>query len=473
MDKQLFTRSAGILLPVSSLPSPYGIGSFGKAARDWVDFLSEAGQSFWQILPLVPTDKWNSPYSSPSAFAGNPFFIDLDTLWEEGLLKPSEYRNFEWGKSANRVDYNAVTAHRNDVLLKAWSRFKDDAAIDDFASRNPRAKDYALYITAKTAPENAPFHLFVQYQFMKQWQGLHAYARSKNVEIIGDIPIYVSLHSADVWANPELFQLDENLKPTEVAGCPPDRFAADGQLWGNPLYNWNAIRNTGYEWWIERLRHCFELYDVVRIDHFRGLESYFAIPSGDKTARNGKWKPGPGKGFINAVKDALPDARIIAEDLGYITKAVRELVTYSGYPSMKLLQFAFDARVKGKDYMPDAYRTNTVVYTGTHDNDTLKGWSKNAPGDSIKKAMRYFGIKRVSELPLAMICLTFACDSNLAIIPMQDWLGLGSSARINTPATAGKKNWSWRMEESAMSDRLAAKIYEMTSLHGRAGAVKG
>ena len=467
MSERLFPRSAGILLPVSSLPSPYGIGSFGRAARKWIDFLKDAGQSFWQVLPLGPADKAGSPYSSPSAFVGNPLLIDLDTLREEGLLKPSEYKNIDWRSSAKRVDYITVTRNREDVLHKAFSRFKDFKTLDEFTENNPWAKEFGLFMSDKTSREDVYYYVFVQYQFKRQWQGLHDYALSKGVEIIGDIPIYVSLDSADVRAYHGLFQLDKDRAPTEISGCPPDKFTAAGQIWNNPLYDWEAMKKTGYEWWIRRLKRSFELYDVLRIDHFRGLESYFAIPRGDKTSKNGRWRPGPGKHFIDAIKKAMPDRRIIAEDLGYITKGVRELVSYSGYPSMKVLQFAFDTRVKGKDYSPDTYNSNTIVYTGTHDNDTLKGWAVTAPGASIEKAMNYLSLKRAGELPLAMIRLAMQCNSNLAIIPMQDWLELGSSARMNTPSTVSKKNWSWRIEEGSLTDDLAEKIREITESSGR------
>ena len=467
MNKELFTRSAGILLPVSSLPSPYGIGSLGEAARKWIDFLHVAGQSYWQVLPLGPVDKAGSPYSSPSAFAGNPLLIDLDSLRKDGLLKPADYKKIAWGSTSKRVDYKTVSHHREAVLRKAFSRFKDDAALDAFSARYPWAEEFGRFMSEKAPADDVRYHVFVQYKFMCQWQALHDYALSKKIEIIGDIPIYVSFESADVWSNPGLFQLDKDHVPTEVSGCPPDDFAADGQVWNNPLYDWSAMKKTGYKWWIQRLRRSFELYDVLRIDHFRGLESYFAIPQGDKTAKNGKWKPGTGRSFLDAVKKALPGKRIIAEDLGYITKGVRELVAYSGYPSMKVLQFAFDSRVRGEEFRPETYGKNSVVYTGTHDNDTIKGWCKTASAASVEKAMKYTGVRRVSELPSAMIRLAMQCDSNLAIIPMQDWLELGSSTRMNTPSTVGRKNWSWRLEENAFTKDIAEKIAGMTSDYGR------
>jgi len=501
MDKQLFKRSAGILLPVASLPSPYGIGSFGKAARDWVDFLSEAGQSFWQILPLVPAGYGNSPYKSQSAFAGYPSLIDLDVLREEGLIEEKDCKDVNWDHTKKRVDYEKVDSHREKALRKAYERFHDHTPLDDFVKNNFWAEDYGMYMAIKASQggrewmdwdkplrtrkpkalaevknrlsEEIRYYIFVQYIFAGQWKALRTYANSKGVEIIGDIPIYVALDSADVWSNQKLFRLDKNSLPPEVSGCPPDSFTEDGQLWGNPLYDWGYIAKTGFKWWNERLRHSFGLYDVVRIDHFRGFEGYYSIPYGAETAKEGKWKPGPGKAFIDAVKKALPGKRIIAEDLGVRTEGVVELVDYSGFPNMKLLQFAFDSRAgKDKDDLPLSYKRNTVVYPGTHDNDTLTGWCETAPYPAVKKAMAYTGVKRPADLPPEMIRLAYECDSILAVIPMQDWLGLGSEARLNTPGSIGGSNWRWRLEERAAGDRLAASIYEMTSLYGRIRAVK-
>jgi len=493
-NKSGFARSAGILLPVSSLPSPYGIGSFGKAAFRWVDFLRDSGQSFWQILPLSPLGYGDSPYSSFSAFAGNPYFIDLDILYYEGLLSRKDFANIKWGNSSKRVDYEAVYANRENVLRKAFAKFKDDAALDDFAKQNPWVGDFGLYMSVKASQGGRPwtewdeplrlgqleavswireglaedirYHIFAQYQFMKQWQVLHEYANAKGVQIIGDIPFYVSMDSVDVWSDKGSFLIDRNGLPTEVAGCPPDNFSEDGQLWGNPLYDWDAMGQTGYKWWIRRLKSSFELCDALRIDHFRGLESYFAIPYGEPTAKDGVWKPGPGKDFISALKRALPGRHIIAEDLGFLTDEVRQLLEFSGYPGMKLLQFAFDSRVS-EDYRPFTYSANTVVYPGTHDNDTLSGWCKTAPRESIQKAMDYIGIKSRGGLPRSMIRLTMQAVSDLSIIPMQDWLELGSEARMNTPSTLGGNNWRWRLEAKALNSRLSDSIAEMTALYGR------
>jgi len=496
-SKHGFERSAGVLLPVSSLPSQYGIGCFGADAQFWVDFLHNAGQSYWQILPLTPTGQGDSPYQSFSAFAGNRYFIDFDTLCEEGLLKREEYADIRWGRSDKQVDFDVVYRYRDPVLRKAFSRFNDEAALDSFVERNPWFEHYSLYMVTKATQdsrtwmewdeplrnresdairrikmefaEDIRFHAFVQYQFDKQWSALRAYANAKGIQIIGDIPIYVSLDSADVWENHHLFQLDEKNVPIEISGCPPDSFSEDGQLWGNPLYCWDAMAETGYEWWTQRLRKSFELFDVMRLDHFRGLESYFAIPYGDATAQNGYWKPGPGKEFIDIVERTVLGASIIAEDLGFMTDEVRELLQYSTYPGMKIVQYAFDED-GSYDYIPYKYEANTVVYTGTHDNDTLKGWCKNAPQSCIHRAMEYMGIRSKGDVAYGMIRLAMQACSNLAIIPMQDWLGLDNDARLNTPSTVGGNNWRWRLEKKALSSELADEIAKMTQIYGRSAA---
>ena len=494
IDEHPFSRSAGVLLHISSLPSPYGIGSFGDIATEWVDFLHSAGQRYWQILPLDPTGKGDSPYQSFSAFAGNPYFIDFDMLCEEKLLERGECAGLHWGRSEKYVDYGLIYKNRKRVLRKAFSRFKDDDAIDEFIARNQWFEQYGLFLLIKKEHKLRPwmewdeqyrtkqkdaleaikarfqddlrYLAFVQYQFERQWSKLRAYAKKKDVEIIGDIPIYVSLDSADVWSNPELFQLGEDGCPTEVAGCPPDSFSSDGQLWGNPLYDWDKIAETGYKWWMRRLRNSFNRYDVLRLDHFRGLESYYAIPYGAKSATLGEWKPGPGKGFIDAIKATMPDAHIIAEDLGFLTDEVRDLLKYSGYPGMKLLQYAFDIREMG-DYVPYKYNANTVAYTGTHDNNTVKGWGKDAPEDCVRNAMEYAGLRRKRDLPQGMIRMALLSGSNLAVIPMQDWLKLDSDARMNIPATVGGNNWKWRLRKSQINDKLADKMARMTELYGR------
>jgi 4-alpha-glucanotransferase len=476
------------------LPSPYGIGNLGEDARRWVDFLHDAGQSYWQILPLTPTGDGDSPYQSFSAFAGNRFFIDFDTLREEGLLKREEYDSLPWGRSDKLVDYKAVYQGREPVLRRAFSRFHDETKLEGFISRNPWFDCYSLYMVIKAAQKHKPwmdwekplrnrepdaigrikaeyeeeirFHAFVQYQFDKQWVALRAYANSKGVQIIGDIPIYVSLDSSDVWENHELFQLDGNNLPIEISGCPPDYFSKDGQLWGNPLYCWDAMARTEYKWWTQRLRKSFDLFDVLRLDHFRGLESYFAIPYGSKSAQGGAWKPGPGREFIDVVERTVHGASIIAEDLGFMTDEVRELLEYSTYPGMKVVQYAFDENDEG-DNIPYNYDVNSVVYTGTHDNDTVKGWARGAKQSVFREAMDYLGVRRRGDVPLGMIRLALQSTPNLAVIPMQDWLGLGSEARLNTPSTVGGTNWRWRLGKGAVNSRLAEKISKMTHIYGR------
>ena len=367
MAKTWMTRAAGVLLPVSSLPSKYGIGTFGKAAYKWVDFLAEAGQKYWQVLPLGPTSYGDSPYQSFSAFAGNPYFVYLEFLCEQGLLKKGRCKKVKWGESKTQVDYGTIYEHREKVLRKAFSNFTDKKALEKFRKKNAGwVEDYALYMAVKAqmglrawneweedirmrrpealkkwkvkCAEDIEYHIFVQYLFFEQWTKLKKYANEKGISIIGDAPIYVAMDSADVWANPGLFQLDENNVPTEVAGCPPDAFSEDGQLWGNPLYRWDEMEKDGFQWWIKRLKANLTLVDVLRIDHFRGLESYYAIPYGDETARNGRWRQGPGMAFVGAVNKALGNANIIAEDLGYLTPAVKRLLKSSGYPGMKVLE---------------------------------------------------------------------------------------------------------------------------------------
>lgn len=488
-------RAAGVLMHVSSLPSPYGIGSFGKEARQWVDFLHEAGQSYWQVLPLGPTSYGDSPYQSFSAFAGNPYFIDLDSLCEDGLLNKKEYAFLSWGAKPGRVDYAALYENRETVLRKAHSRFIDSKDFRDFCLENAYwLESYSLYMSIKASqgqrswidwpeplrlrsePElsmarehlkhDIHYHSFVQFLFFKQWNELRKYANDNKVEIIGDIPIYVSLDSADVWTNRSQFQLDLDGLPTDVAGCPPDKFAKQGQLWGNPLYDWKKMSRDGYQWWITRMKASFELYDVLRIDHFRGLESYYAIPYEDDTAENGIWLPGPGMDFIEAIYENVPQARIIAEDLGFLTDEVRKLVNDSGYPSMKVIQFAFDTR-ETSDYSPYNYKTNNIVYTGTHDNETVLGWAQTAPPKDIAHAMEYLDIENISQLPRAFIRMAMQNAAMLVVIPLQDWLELGSEARMNIPSTIGGINWQWRVEKSALTDKLAKEMAHICRLYGR------
>ena len=488
-------RESGILMHITSLPGPYGIGAMGKNAYKFVDFLEKAGQSYWQILPLNPTGFGDSPYQSFSACAGNHYLIDLDILVEEGLLKQEEIASIDWGKDPERVDFGTMYAQRTKVLKLACSRFTPDASYEAFVKENESwLADYALFMALKEAnggatwlnwPEKLMLHdekalaekrnelreavelqYFLQYQFDKQWNALRGYANKKGIRIIGDVPIYVPLDSADVWAAPQLFQLDEERRPIKVAGCPPDSFTADGQLWGNPIYDWQKMHDTGYAWWIKRLRAAAKLYDVVRIDHFRGFESYWAVPAQDKTARNGQWVKGPGMDFVRAIQKALPDLDFIAEDLGFVTPEVRQLQLDSGYPGMKVLEFAFDSREES-DYMPHLYPVESVCYTGTHDNVTLKQWFDEAAPEDAACAKAYLGLNEEEGYIWGVIRGGMSSVSRLFVAQMQDYLELGKPARMNFPGTLSMANWTWRAAEGFDSDKLAKRIYEMTRLFGR------
>ena len=502
-------RRAGILMPLFSLPGKYGIGSFSKEAREFVRFLKEAGQSYWQILPMGPTGYGDSPYQSFSTFAGNPYFIDLSTLVEEGLLLEEELSALSFSDSEEAVDYGKLYTLRFPVLEKAVKRFlarleaeteserkdKAEAEMEGETELKPFAKTDAgcfsfkaekeAYLTflsdnahwlpsyaefmAKKLPYSADFHKVCQYLFTKQWKSLKDYANSLGIKIIGDIPIYVSLDSSDVLDHPALFQLKENGEPSAVAGCPPDAFAENGQLWGNPLYAWEKHEEEGYSWWISRMKHCFSLYDIVRVDHFRGFDEYFSIPYGDENAKRGHWEKGPGMKLFHAMEQALGKKEVIAEDLGYVTESVKKLVKDSGFPGMKLLEFAFDSRESG-DYRPNTWTKNTVCYTGTHDNQVLKDWFLEILPEDREMAADYSG-KSVEEL-LKMdyvdffIKMTLDSVSNTAIIPMQDYLHKGKEARINTPSKLGN-NWGYRFAKKDFSKDMAEKIRKMTEESGR------
>lgn len=488
-------RACGILLPLFSLPSPHGFGTMGEQANRFVDFLSEAGQRYWQLLPIHPTGYGDSPYQSFSAFASNPYMIDLDGLSRLGLLTETEIEAACLGGTTQAIDYAAQYERRLPLLKTAAARFDhSDAGYCAFCARESFwLEDYALFMSLKEEngprafsdwPEALRLRLpaalaaarerlsaemanwrVLEYLFDCQWRELRRYAGEKGIRLIGDMPIYVSPDSADLWASPPLFQLDEKGRPTEVAGCPPDAFSTDGQLWGNPLYDWEEMRRDGYGWWIQRLKKGFERFDVMRIDHFRGLESYYAIPYGAKNAVEGRWRPGPGEPFIEALHEAFDRESIIAEDLGFLTPAVRSLLQKSGYPGMKVLQFAFDSREES-DYMPHNFSRNCVVYTGTHDNDTMCGWIDHAPPDDVSLAFRYLAVHDGRDAQWAFIRAALASVADLAVIPLQDYLGLGSEARINTPSTLGN-NWSWRLPPGALTPVLAGRIRELTELYGR------
>ena len=508
-------RSCGVLLPVASLPSDHGIGTFGKEAYRFIDTLVAAGQSYWQILPLGPTGYGDSPYQSFSTFAGNPYYIDLDFLKDEGLLKEAEIKKAGLDEATEKVDYEAQYKRRFPLLRKAYvsspeySKFREgnfdvgnvkvNKEFDAFyASSREWLVDYALFMAVKDANdgksyfewedgirsrdarsikenlerygEDVFFYIYLQFKFQEQWEKLRKYAGEKGVKIIGDIPIYVALDSSDSWSHPELFQFDKEGQPIAVAGCPPDAFSETGQLWGNPLYNWDKHRETGYAWWLERLSRCFQWYDMVRIDHFRGFDEYYSIPFGDPTAVNGKWEKGPGIELFQAMEQKIGKQEIIAEDLGFLTDSVKKMLRDTGYPGMKVLQFAFDSREES-DYMPHNYDKNCVVYTGTHDNTTTFSWWKSElPRKDKEVALRYLDLPTIfltnRKLTWQLIVFAERSVADLCIIPAWDFLMLDKEARINTPSTLGN-NWCWRMEKNAFGAGLCYKIREMCRLYGR------
>ncbi|MGN1170593.1 MAG: 4-alpha-glucanotransferase [Lachnospiraceae bacterium] len=489
-------RQSGVLLAISSLPSRYGIGCFSKEAYEFVDFLEQAGQKLWQILPIGPTGYGDSPYQSFSSFAGNPYFIDLETLIAEGYLTEADCDACDFGSNEEYVDYEKIYKARFKVLKKAFRNRNDQDSQEykDFVEANAYwLDDYALYMAVKNSfdgkswitwdedirlrkpeaikaytekyREEIDFYKFQQFLFAKQWTALKAYANRKKIKIVGDIPIYVAFDSADTWSHPELFQLDENCTPTGVAGCPPDAFSATGQLWGNPLYRWDYHKQTGYRWWIQRIAYCYQLYDIVRIDHFRGFDEYYFIPYGDPTAEFGHWEQGPGYDIFRALKAELGNIKVIAEDLGFLTPSVIKLVKKTRYPGMKILQFAFDSREES-DYLPHNYPTNCVVYTGTHDNDTTLGWYRSLNRRDKAFAKRYLNIKSDKDVQWVFIRSALSSVADTAVIPMQDYLGLGAEARMNVPSTLGT-NWKWRMKKGVCTEELAKQIRDVVKLYGR------
>ena len=487
-------RSAGILLPIFSLPSDYGIGSLGKEARAFADFLHAAGQSWWQILPVGPTGEGNSPYTSMSTFAGNPLFIDLDLLAADGLLDRSDLTAAKV-PAGDQIEYNALHKTREALLRKAFRRAKgkEDKEVRTFTERNPWAREYALYRAAKTHFDGKPwydwpdealrrhesaaverwrgklaeevsFHTYIQYWFFTQWESLKQYANSLGIQIIGDLPIYVSLDSSDVWAEREQFLLDGEGKPSKVAGVPPDYFSEDGQLWGNPLYDWAAMKRDGFGWWIRRVEGASKLFDAIRIDHFRGLESYWAIPADSDTAKVGQWEKGPGMDLLRVLTGWFSGITYIAEDLGILTDAVHDLRNESGLPGMKVLEFAFS----GPDnaYLPHHYQPHCICYTGTHDNDTAVGWYTHATEEEKEFAKAYLGVDDAESARLALLRCGQGSVAELFVAQMQDYLALGSEARINVPGIGGG-NWRWRMLPGAATETLAKEIKALTHTFGR------
>lgn len=487
-------RGCGILLHLSSLPSPYGIGTMGKCAYRFVDFLKASGQTYWQVLPLCMTGFGDSPYQSVAGFAGNPYFIDLDLLYELGLLSAADLPARD--TTPGTVDYAALYHSRYAVLRKAYQNGYRSLQneIRDFADKN-RAwlEDFALFMALKEKHCGAPwylweeplkqrdaqalqqasqdcvdeirFHQFMQYLFYRQWSALRSYANDNGISVIGDIPIYVSHDSCDVWSHPDIFMLDEHRNPTLVAGCPPDAFSASGQLWGNPVYRWDVLEQRHFDWWTERLRHCQTLYDSVRIDHFRGFDAFWAVPFGSTTAENGKWYPAPGLALFRELQRQLPQLSVIAEDLGFLTPSVIRLRDSLGICGTKVLLFAFDPREQS-NHLPHFYPGHSVVYTGTHDNDTVEGWRKSAPNEAVSFASQYLHQSADETLAHAFIRGAYASVSDIAIIPMQDVLGLDNRARMNTPSTASQ-NWCWRMSPTDLSHCLADELHRLAVLYGR------
>lgn len=493
--KELKKRGCGVLLPISALPSPYGIGTLGKAAYEFADQLKAAGQSYWQLLPVGPTSYGDSPYQSFSTYAGNPYFVDLEFLCADGLLQREEIEAVDWGDAADRVDYGKLYAHRFDLLEQATERGweRDHVKVEAFAAENSRwLPDYALFMALKrhfgmkawTQWEDEEIRLrrpeaverygkllwkdvrlftYVQFLFFMQWNQLRDYVHRIGIELIGDLPIYVALDSADVWAEPQWFQLNEENRPTAVAGVPPDYFSAQGQLWGNPLYDWEALRQDGFGWWIRRMEGAARLFDMVRIDHFRGLESYWAV-EGD-SAKEGCWRKGPGMDLVRVLTDWFPQVQMIAEDLGLLTPEVRQLLRESGLPGMKVLEFAFDGD-EPSDYLPHVYEPNCVCYVGTHDNAPVMGWKEEAKAGDIACAREYLGLNEEEGFAWGVLRGGLSSVAKLFVAQMQDYMGLDSTARMNTPGTVGE-NWRWRLLPGQFSKGLAAKMAHYARLYGR------
>ena len=496
----MFERSSGILFHPTSLPGKYGIGTLGKEAYAFIDFLKKSNQKLWQIFPLGPTGYGDSPYQSFSSFAGNPYLIDFDLLIEAHLLSEEDLRDVFFGDNEEYIDYGAIYNQKYPLLRKAYENFKSSdnhemrENLEHFKRENASwLNDYSLYISLKNHFNGLPwnewahdiknrehgamehyknelsddieYHNFIQFLFFKQWGDVKRYANENGIKIIGDIPIFVAADSSDAWANPEIFLFDEERKPVKVAGVPPDYFSATGQLWGNPLYNWQKLKETNYSWWVERVRANLSTCDIIRIDHFRGFEAYWAVPYGDDTAINGQWEPGPGIDLFNAIKSQLGELPIIAEDLGLMTQGVIDLREATGFPGMKILGFAFDSGEEN-DYLPHTYTKNCVVYTGTHDNDTLIGWFQKAKEEDRQFARDYLNSRSDDEIHWNAIRGAWSSVANMAISPVQDFLGLGSEARINTPGVAAG-NWQWRLRHGVLTDELAERIAKLTKVYSR------
>ncbi|MGL6065370.1 MAG: 4-alpha-glucanotransferase [Fusobacteriaceae bacterium] len=496
----MFERKSGVLAHISSLPSKYGIGDLGVVAYEFVDFLENAGQKLWQVLPIGPTGYGDSPYQSFSSFAGNPYFIDMEKLVSEELLENEDLKVLEKINNEESVDYGNIYEYKFPILRKAYETFIKKNRLKETINFQEEEKywleDYCLFMALKEKfnqknwnewpieyknrekesisnikkelKSEIEFYIFLQYIFYNQWKKLKKYANSKNIKIIGDIPIFVALDSSDAWSKSEMFLFDENKNSTRVAGCPPDNFSANGQLWGNPLYDWNNIEKNNYKWWIERIKACFNLHDIVRIDHFRGFESYWSIPFGAKTAAEGQWEKGPGIKLFNAIKNSLGNMPIIAEDLGFLTPEVQNLLAESGYPGMKILLFAFDSKEES-DYLPHKYLENSVAYTGTHDNETVVGWYENVKKSDKTKCQEYLEEMETvvsTEINWKFIEAVWSTKSVMALTQIQDLLGLDNNARMNIPSTSSK-NWQWRLKENDLTSELAERLKKLTEKNMR------
>lgn len=486
-------RGSGIIMHITSLPNKYGIGSFGEEAFKFVEFLKNAGQKYWQVLPLGPTGYGDSPYQCFSAFAGNPYFIGLDLLVKDGLLRLEDIENIDLGQEKERVDYYKIFKNKMEILKKAYKNNKE--SLEEFKLENKGwIEDYGLFMALKNKfdlkawynwdkdirfrekeamdkykkelEDEIDYWIFLQYVFHKQWRSLKEYANSNGIKIIGDIPIYVAGDSCDVWADHKMFLLDEERVPLRVAGCPPDYFSETGQLWGNPLYDWEYLDKNNYTWWINRIKKSLKLYDLVRIDHFRGFEAFWSIPYGDETAINGEWVKGPGVKLFNKVKDELGEVNIIAEDLGLLTQEVIDFLKETGFPGMKVLQFAF-SRDYESQYVPHNHIKNCIVYTGTHDNDTFLGWFQDEKNkDDVGYAKEYLKLSKEEGYNWGFIRGAWSSVAALAIAPMQDFLGLDNNYRMNKPSIA-ENNWTWRAREEQLNEDLEIKIKKLTELYKR------
>ena len=492
-------RSSGVLMHISSLPGEFGIGTFGKEAYNFVDFLEKSGQKYWQLLPLGPTGFGDAPYSSFSAFAGNKFFIDFNQLAEEGLLEKKDFEGIDFGNNIEKVDYEKVNEMHDKILRLSYERNYNrlEDVIKTFCNENTNwIEDYALFMALKKEnnlrgwkewnidiksrkPEvlnywknelqdEIKYIYYVQYLFFEQWIKLRKYANEKGIKVIGDIPIYVAEDSADAWVNSDIFELDEDRNPINIAGCPPDGFSVTGQLWGNPLYKWDVLEERNFDWWVERIAANYKMFDVIRIDHFKGLESYWSVPYEDDSAINGKWMIGPGEKLFNAIKEELGELNIIAEDLGFLTQETIDLRNNLELPGMKILIFGFYSQSGDDMFLPHNYENNFIAYTGTHDNETVMGWIKSTDPEVVDYAFDYLGIdkNKTEEYHWEFVRAAWSSVADLAIAPMQDLLGLDNSARMNIPSTIGG-NWEWRVKKEDLSDELAKKINKITRIYGR------